>query len=96
MSTLDDIKKRADGAAEARLILINALDESEEKALSTTAAFIAEQSSYDVPKLVAALEAVETLAVELIEKNQHDTSFQAWGLRVAGRQVRKAIAEALA
>ena len=50
----------------------------------------------DTLKLVAALEAVETLAVELIEKNQHDTSFQAWGLRVAGRQVRKAIEEALA
>ena len=48
------------------------------------------------PKLLAALEAVQALAVELIEKNQHDASFQAWGLRVAGRQVRQAIAEALA
>ncbi|MCC3277504.1 hypothetical protein LJ753_16695 [Arthrobacter sp. zg-Y20] len=71
MSTLDDIKARAAGAAEARLKLINAEDESQEKALSISAAFIAEQSSYDVPKLVAALEAVQQLAEEAMSESAY-------------------------
>lgn len=53
-SALDDIKARAERAAEARR---NHHGETDSESIML--AFIAEQSSYDVPPLVAALEAVE-------------------------------------
>ena len=56
---LDAIKARAAKAREGRR---NYSGETE--AESAMLALLAEQSSYDVPKLVAALEAVETLLAE--------------------------------
>ena len=61
MSTLDEIKARAEKASEARLKYNDSEDEAQDGALSIRAAFIAEQSSYDVPPLIAALAAVEAL-----------------------------------
>lgn len=59
MSTLEDIKKRMNEAEEARR---NYSGEGE--AEGNKLAYLAEMSSYDVPKLVAALEAVEAMLTE--------------------------------
>lgn len=61
MSTLEEIKARAEEAAAARL---NYAGESEGEGIML--ALMAEQSSYDVPPLIAALEAVCLLADDAV------------------------------
>lgn len=93
-TALDQIKTRAEKAVDARLECNNAETDEQEQFLSIKAAFIAEQSSYDVPKLLAALEAVEGLLAGWEEQATGESS-QDYTLRAAVTQIHTAIEEAL-
>lgn len=90
MSQLEDIKARAEelGQTTTRDLASKIIEYGEGYTL--LAKFEA-----DHRRLIAALEAVEKLANDLIEENEDAMSLQAWGFTVAGRKVRQAIEEAL-
>lgn len=97
MSTLEDIKKRMDEAEEARRNY-----SGEDEAEGNKLAYLAEMSSYDVPKLVAALEAVDGMTGKLLDSSDSPPGQDDFnkgidqGFAIAAKAIRSAIEEALA